>query len=730
MAQGPRAPDAHSEVDVLIIGAGPAGLMMANWMSRCGIRTRIVDKRGTKIFNGQADGLQCRTLEIFDSFGFGHRAWIEANHMLEICLWNPDPQTGIIHRSDRIPDTIPNISRFQQVVLHQGRIERFFLDSISEHSKRTLKDVPGWQGGIKVEHGVMPVSFQFDESLADDQDAYPITVTLRHLSEQEATPKQSATSVNGSGIQDGLFRSNLSPDDTQELLEKSKKLREKEGGEETVRAKYMLGADGAHSWVRNQLGFKLQGESTDYIWGVLDIIPITDFPDIRMRCAIHSESSGSVMVIPRENKLVRLYIQLTTTENEEGGKRADRSKINPETILASAQRIMRPYKIEYRYCDWWTAYQIGQRVGDSFSLKERIFLAGDAVHTHSPKAGQGMNVSMQDAFNLGWKVASVVKGTSNRSILKTYQSERRRIAQDLIDFDHRFSRLFSGRPAKDVLDEEGISMEEFKNAFEKGNLFASGVAVDYGASVVVAKSGDSAKQGDGTEVLGEEKLRVISSQAFASEVKVGMRMPSFKVLNQADARPWHFQELLRSNGTWRLVVFAGDITEPAQKARLDGLGEKLGAATSFLKRFTPPGARYDSVIEVLSVHSAKRQEVTIFDFPEVFRPWDDGDGWDYWKIHVDDVSYHEGYGDAYRNYGIDRARGCALILRPDQYVSWVGDMDDYESMDKFFSGFMVEQPQQASEAVGAEGISRVSLKDTDDTAIPATNGAVVGVAAA
>ncbi|KIW96404.1 uncharacterized protein Z519_03473 [Cladophialophora bantiana CBS 173.52] len=730
MAQGPRAPDTHSEVDVLIIGAGPAGLMMANWMSRCGIRTRIVDKRGTKIFNGQADGLQCRTLEIFDSFGFGHRAWIEANHMLEICLWNPDPQTGVIHRSDRIPDTIPNISRFQQVVLHQGRIERFFLDSISEHSKRTLKDVPGWQDGISIEHGVMPVSLQFDESLADDQDAYPITVTLRHLSEQEATPKQSATSVNGSGIQDGLFRSNLSPDDTQELLEKSKKLREKEGGEETVRAKYMLGADGAHSWVRNQLGFKLQGESTDYIWGVLDIIPITDFPDIRMRCAIHSESSGSVMVIPRENKLVRLYIQLTTTENEGGGKRADRSKINPETILASAQRIMRPYKIGYRYCDWWTAYQIGQRVGDRFSLKERIFLAGDAVHTHSPKAGQGMNVSMQDAFNLGWKVASVVKGTSNRSILKTYQSERRRVAQDLIDFDHRFSRLFSGRPAKDVLDEEGISMEEFKNAFEKGNLFASGVAVDYGASVVVAKSGDSTKQGDGTEVMGEEKLRVISSQAFASEVKVGMRMPSFKVLNQADARPWHFQELLRSNGTWRLVVFAGDITEPAQKARLDGLGAKLGATTSFLKRFTPPGARYDSVIEVLSVHSAKRQDVTIFDFPEVFRPWDDGDGWDYWKIHVDDVSYHEGYGDAYRSYGIDRARGCALILRPDQYVSWVGDMDDYESMDKFFSGFMVEQPQQALGAMGAEGISRVSLKDTDDTAIPARNGAVVGVAAA
>lgn len=136
--------------------------------------------------------------------------------------------------------------------------------------------------------------------------------------------------------------------------------------------------------------------------------------------------------------------------------------------MASAQRILHPYKITYRYCDWWTAYQIGQRVGEDFSLRERIFLAGDAVHTHSPKAGQGMNVSMQDTYNLGWKIGAVVNGSCDRMILKTYQSERRRVAQDLIDFDHRFSRLFSGRPAKDVMDEEGISMADFKVAFEKG----------------------------------------------------------------------------------------------------------------------------------------------------------------------------------------------------------------------------------------------------------------------
>lgn len=330
-----------------------------------------------QVFNGQADGLQCRTLEILDSFALTHRILLEANRLIEICLWNPD-ENGVIRRSSRIPDTTPFISRFQQVVLHQGRIERFFLDSIKEY------------GGFEVERGVLPLEFTFDKDVAKDVASHPITVTVKHLTEEEATPKQSAGSQNGEAIADGLFRSNLAADDTQDEINKAK-LNTKANSTETIKARFMVGCDGAHSWVRNQLGFTLRGESTDYIWGVLDIIPFTDFPDIRSRCAIHSANSGSVMIIPRENKLVRLYIQLTTAGQGDGGK-ADRSKISPEVILASAQRIMAPYKLTYNYCDWWTAYQIGQRVGDSFSLDERVFLAGDAVHTHSPKAGQGVSL--------------------------------------------------------------------------------------------------------------------------------------------------------------------------------------------------------------------------------------------------------------------------------------------------------------------------------------------------
>ena len=205
--------------------------------------------------------------------------------------------------------------------------------------------------------------------------------------------------------------------------------------------------------------------------------------------------------------------------------------------------------------------------------------------------------------------------------------------------------------------------------------------------MIVAKSGSAEEQGDGTDVSAANKYRVESDQSLAKGILVGKRMPSAKVLNQSDARPWHFQELLPSNGRWRVVIFAGDIRQPEQKKKLDSVGKAIDSKDSFFRRFTPPGAAHDTVFELLAVHLAPRTETTIFDFPEVFRHFDEVEGWDYWKIHVDDVSYHEGHDKFYETFGVSPS-GCAVIIRPDQYVSYVGPMDDVESLNKFFSGFM------------------------------------------
>ena len=164
-----------------------------------------------------------------------------------------------------------------------------------------------------------------------------------------------------------------------------------------------------------------------------------------------------------------------------------------------------------------------------------------------------------------------------------------------------------------------------------------------------------------------------------------------------------------------MVVCPGDIHEPSQRTKLDSVGKALASSDSFLHRFTPPGAAFSSVFEILAVHSAPRVEVTVFDFPEVFRHYDEVAGYDYWKIYVDDMSYHEGHGKFYETFGISE-KGCIIVIRPDQYVSYVGPMEDVEAVNKFFSGFM-RAPKGGSSDLVSGGITNGAVASG-----PGTNG--------
>ena len=165
----------------------------------------------------------------------------------------------------------------------------------------------------------------------------------------------------------------------------------------------------------------------------MDVLAVTDFPDIRLKTAIQSANEGSLLIIPREGGyLVRLYIELEKLNENE---RASSLNVTTDNLIAAARRILHPYSLEVKEVAWWSVYEIGQRLCDKFDDAPeepegfpRVFIAGDACHTHSPKAGQGMNVSMQDAFNLGWKLASVLRGRCTPKLLRTYSDERRTIA--------------------------------------------------------------------------------------------------------------------------------------------------------------------------------------------------------------------------------------------------------------------------------------------------------------
>jgi phenol 2-monooxygenase len=381
-------------------------------------------------------------------------------------------------------------------------------------------------------------------------------------------------------------------------------------------------------------------------------------------------------IIPRERKVVRFYVQLDEVKPDERG-RVDRSKITPEMIVNGAQKILAPYTLSYKHCEWFTAYQIGRRVGDSYGKFNRVFLAGDAVHTHSPRGGQGMNLSIHDTYNLGWKIGLCIKNMAPRSILQTYESERRQVAQDLIAFDRLSGDPVSGKRAS---SNEKIEEIDPTRLGMLSAAFYAGFTVNYDDSVLVVKEK-------------EERKGVAWTKDVTNKIEVGMRFPSLQIVRQADASVWQSLQWLKSDGRYRIILFAGNIKDPIQKKRIQVFCNTLEKDGSFLKRVTPPAAKIDSVIELLTWHSSPREETDIFDFPSLLHPFDEEMGWDYDKIFVDDVTYHHGHGEAYKHSGVDPQNGAVVVVRPDQYVAYTGEIEDVAGLERYFAGVLLDASQ-------------------------------------
>jgi phenol 2-monooxygenase len=322
-------------------------------LARYGLGDSLVcyDAKPGTLKAGQADGLQPRTLEVLKSLDIVDEILNHGCHISEVAFWNSktcashDHCAGI-ERTSFAPDVVVAARFKHEVTIHQGRIERILEDNLNTYSPN------------RVHRSTTFVDFQMD---ADGDAEFPLTVEL----EEER------------------------PDGT-----KARK---------TVRSKYVVGADGAHSQVRRSMGLELAGETTDHIWGVVDFVAETNFPDVRKRCAIHSDT-GSVMIIPRERincgqYLTRLYVQMTDKVSAEESNPDDplsrkrsrnrRAAITLDSIMNQAQCVFAPYKFSIKKdteVDWWAAYQIGQRMTTRFSLKDsegqdRVFIVGDGLCT-------------------------------------------------------------------------------------------------------------------------------------------------------------------------------------------------------------------------------------------------------------------------------------------------------------------------------------------------------------
>lgn len=615
------------DVDVLIVGCGPAGLTLAAQLAVFpNIRTCIVEQKEGPLQLGQADGIACRTMEMFEAFNFSERVLKEACWINEVTFWKPDEkQQGSIVRHGRVQDTEDGLSEFPHVVLNQARVHDFYLEFMRNSASR-----------LEPFYSRSFLDLTVDPSAGD----FPVTVRLERV--------------------DSAYS----------------------GKVETLKARYVVGCDGARSGVRKSIDRQLVGDSANHAWGVMDMLAVTDFPDIRYKVAVQS-ANGNLLVIPREGGyLVRLYVEMDKLGEEE---RVANRGITLDKLIAAAQRILHPYKLEVKDVPWWSVYEIGQRICDKYddvpeeeigSRFPHVFIAGDACHTHSPKAGQGMNFSMQDTFNLGWKLAAVLSKQCEPELLLTYSHERQVVAQELIDFDREWAKMFSDRPQQDASgNSQGVDPKEFQKYFERHGRFTAGMGTHYRPS----------------SICGEN-----THQNLATGFVVGTRFHSAPVLRVFDAKPVELGHVAKADGRWRLYAFA------AATDHGDNSDAGVGALCRFLKessdspvrKYASAGQDIDAIFDLRAIFQWGHAKLDLESMPTLLLPR---------KGRYDLLDYEKIFSSVVKNgveifdlRGIDRAQGALIVVRPDQYIAHVLPLDAHQALVDFFAGIMRPNDADAS----------------------------------
>jgi len=622
-----------TEVDILIVGCGPAGLTLAAQLSQfADIKTCIIEQKSGPLLRGQADGIACRTMEMFEAFGFAERVMKEACWINETTFWKPDERNREnIVRSGRVQDVEDGLSEFPHVVLNQARVHDFYLDVMRKSASQ-----------LEPHYARRLIDLEIDAA-GDNANPYQVTARLERV--------------------DDAHRGEI----------------------ETVRARYVVGCDGARSTVRKSIGRTLHGDSANHAWGVMDVLAVTGFPDVRFKCLIQSANDGSIIIIPREGGyLFRLYIELDKLGADE---RVSDRNITADDLVAKARRILKPHSLDVKQIPWWSVYEIGQRLTDKFDdvpeaetvqrvgkTVQRVpcvFIAGDACHTHSPKAGQGMNVSMQDGFNLGWKLAAVLRKRHARHLLHTYSAERQAIARELIDFDREWAAMLAST--------KGFDAAQTQRYFVKHGRYTAGTAAHYGPSLLTGEA---------------------AHQHLASGLTIGMRFHSAPVIRLSDAKPIELGHVVKADGRFRIFAFAEAGDTGASNSRMRALCDFLAEAReSPVRKYTPAAEDIDAVIDLRAVFQQSHRDLSMEAMPPLLLP---AKGRfrlrDYEKIFC--ANLKDGR-DIFALRGIDRQRGCLVIVRPDQYVAHVLPLDGYAELAAYFDGFMVAA-ERARTAAAAE----------------------------
>ncbi|KAG6336454.1 hypothetical protein ID866_2625, partial [Astraeus odoratus] len=243
-----------------------------------------------------------------------------------------------------------------------------------------------------------------------------------------------------------------------------------------------------------------------------------------------------------------------------------------------------------------------------------------------------------------------------------YETERRKYAQDLINFDKQFAALFSGKP-KTSEYQNGISHEQFLKAFQTFGGFTSGIGVHYAPSAIVNTK----------------------HQGCAENLIIGQRMLPQMFIRAADSLPVEIQDLLPADVRYKILVFLGTLDE-ARLPEVYALAGELDEPTGFLRRYSPDG-QISVVFDIVAIAVGNKNNFNFMTIPELFRP--------HWsKVLLDDtdVTGSKG-GGAYERFGICPEGVTLVVVRPDGYVGMIAPATALHDVYEYFASFMISHPQ-------------------------------------
>ncbi|KAJ3736786.1 FAD binding domain-containing protein [Lentinula guzmanii] len=575
------SPESQDIRDVVIIGGGPVGLLLAYQLARFHFKPSVIEQDDkTRIPSyGRASTLWPRTIELLD----------------QLDLAEPLLQAGMITRSGL---HFHEGRRVKGGLMYGSRMDKlgdtFFKFALHLRQRLTEEIIAEAALG---DYGFQPMILHQIESYTIDQndDSYPVTVQIKDLR-------------------------------TEKMVQ--------------LKCKYLVGADGGKSTVRKLARISFDGERTKSQWIRMDALVKTDMPNPRYLNSIDSASHGQILWCPIDNGLTRIgYVFSGSLIEKYGGVEG----VTQEVAMKEAKHALHPFQLEFLSVDWFTIYGIGQRIASTFCADGRIFLAGDAGHTHSSGSAQGLNTGVHDAVNLAWKLALRVRGLAKETVLHSYDAERRRVVQTVIDNDKVISTLISGHYPPQLQGRSEPTRELLTEWFNDLNMqhFTLGLGISYPHSL----------------------LNMDTTDSSSATIEPGERGPDVYLTSLGTGDPLRLQKILSNRAKFSLVVFAGN-PEYTRLALCD-LGNAMTASDSFInvfpeqafQWFTIPAASGNGGQEILGC-----------------RPFG--------KVYLDgDMKAHE-------MYGVDVQRGAIIVFRPDGWIGIVVPLSGAEQLRVYFDGML------------------------------------------